>query len=144
MTFIQPQLKVVLEVQNFEPEPGHLLPAIELVGASKDYDGVVAVHDVNMRIYDTQITVLLGHNGAGKTTLLNMITGFLDCTSGLILIGNYDIKNCTRDARESIGYCAQHNILIEDLTVEEHLVFFAILKGIPLKSVRYEVVTLLH
>ncbi|XP_049275816.1 phospholipid-transporting ATPase ABCA3-like [Rhipicephalus sanguineus] len=97
-----------------------------------------------MRVYETQITVLLGHNGAGKTTLLNMITGFLDCTSGLVLIGNYDVKNCTRDARESIGYCAQHNILIEDLTVEEHLVFFAVLKGIPHNRVRYEVVTLLH
>ncbi|XP_065303387.2 phospholipid-transporting ATPase ABCA3-like isoform X2 [Dermacentor albipictus] len=110
----------------------------------KDYAGVVAVQDVDLRIYDTQITVLLGHNGAGKTTLLNMITGFLDCTSGLILIGNYDIMDCTRDARQSIGYCAEHNIFIEDLTVEEHLVFFAILKGIPLTNVRYEVVTLLH
>ncbi|KAL1420360.1 hypothetical protein MTO96_024195 [Rhipicephalus appendiculatus] len=144
MTFLPRQTKVSQELHNFETEPGDLMAAIQLVGASKDYDGVVAVQDVNMRVYESQITVLLGHNGAGKTTLLNMITGFLDCTSGLILIDNYDVKNCTRDARESIGYCAQHNILIEDLTVEEHLVFFAVLKGIPLNRVRYEVVTLLH
>ncbi|XP_049513364.1 phospholipid-transporting ATPase ABCA3-like [Dermacentor silvarum] len=114
---------------NFEPEPMSHLVAIEIINASKDYDGVVAVQDVSMRIFENQITVLLGHNGAGKTTLLNMITGFLDCSSGVVLVGGYDVRTCTRDARDSIGYCAQYNILIDDLTVEEHLMYFAIVRN---------------
>ncbi|XP_070378311.1 phospholipid-transporting ATPase ABCA3-like isoform X1 [Dermacentor albipictus] len=132
------------EVLNFEAEPTYQAVAVELVNASKDYDGVVAVDDVCLRIYNSQITVLLGHNGAGKTTLLNMITGFVDCTSGSALIGGYDVRICTRDSRQSIGYCPQYNVLFDDLTVEEHLMFFAIIKGIPLNKVQLEVVTLLH
>ncbi|KAH7962532.1 hypothetical protein HPB52_016719 [Rhipicephalus sanguineus] len=110
----------------------------------KDYDGEEAVHDVSLRIFNNQITVLLGHNGAGKTTLLNMITGFANSTSGNVLVGGYDVTTCTKDARESIAYCAQDNILFDDLTVEEHLVFFAVVKGTPYDGVRLEVVTLLH
>ncbi|XP_077512893.1 phospholipid-transporting ATPase ABCA3-like [Amblyomma americanum] len=97
-----------------------------------------------MRIFENQITVLLGHNGAGKTTLLNMITGFTSCSEGNVLVGGYDVVTCTKDARESFGYCAQDNILFDDLTVEEHLIFFAVVKGTPYCSVRLEVVTLLH
>ncbi|KAH9371101.1 hypothetical protein HPB48_003937 [Haemaphysalis longicornis] len=96
---------------------------------SYDYDGVVAVQDLSLRVFENQITVLLGHNGAGKTTLLNMICGFVDFSSGVITIGGYDIKNCTREARESIGYCPQHNILFDDLTVEEHVMFFALVSN---------------
>ncbi|KAL1425830.1 hypothetical protein MTO96_018813 [Rhipicephalus appendiculatus] len=98
----------------------------------QDYEGVVAVQNANLRVFENQITVLLGHNGAGKTTLLSMITGFLDCTSGVVLVGGYDIKTCTRDARDSLGYCAQYNILIDDLTVEgaPHI------KGIPFAKTR--------
>ncbi|KAH6922297.1 hypothetical protein HPB50_012324 [Hyalomma asiaticum] len=126
ISFIHPLPKSAGEVQNYEEEPRDHQIAIETFNLSKDYDGVVAVEDANLRISENQITVLLGHNGAGKTTLLNMITGFLDCSSGVVLVGGYDIKTCTRDARDSIGYCAQYNILIDDLTVEEHLMYFAI------------------
>ncbi|XP_065281110.2 phospholipid-transporting ATPase ABCA3-like isoform X2 [Dermacentor albipictus] len=136
--------KSVDEQVNFEPEPTNQLVAIEIINASKDYDGVVAVQDVSMRVFENQITVLLGHNGAGKTTLLNMITGFLDSSSGVVLVGGYDVKTCTRDARDSIGYCAQYNILIDDLSVEEHLMYFAIIKGVRLEKARSEVRNLLH
>ncbi|XP_077564416.1 phospholipid-transporting ATPase ABCA3-like [Haemaphysalis longicornis] len=95
-------------------------------------------------LYPFKITVLLGHNGAGKTTLLSLITGFLNCSSGVVAIGGYDVKTSTRDARYSIGYCPQTNILFDDLTVEEHVMFFGIVKGIPMNIVRTEVVTLLH
>lgn len=37
--------------------------------------GKVAVRDLNLNLYEGQITVLLGHNGAGKTTTLSMLTG---------------------------------------------------------------------
>ncbi|XP_049526534.1 phospholipid-transporting ATPase ABCA3-like [Dermacentor silvarum] len=146
MTFVaaMPTSRGGDDLLNFEAEPTYQAVAVELVNACKDYDGVVAVDDACLRIYNNQITVLLGHNGAGKTTLLNMITGFVDCTSGSALVGAYDVRICTRDARQSIGYCPQYNVLFDDLTVEEHLMFFAIIKGIPLNKVQLEVVTLLH
>ncbi|XP_077553368.1 phospholipid-transporting ATPase ABCA3-like [Haemaphysalis longicornis] len=144
MTFGVASTAPTQEKDHFEPEPKDKRVVIDLINVNKDYDGVIGVREVNLRIYEKQITVLLGHNGAGKTTLLNLITGFAGCSSGQILIGNYDIKTCTRDARESIGYCPQNNILFDDLTVEEHVMFFALLKGIPRSKVRLEVVNLLN
>lgn len=123
----QPQMTLE-EMLNFEEEPADLMTTIEIVRACKDYDGVTAVEDVSLRIFENQITVLLGHNGAGKTTLLNLITGFLGCSSGRVLVGGYDTRTSTRDARDSIGYCAQDNIFFDDMTVEEHLMFFAIVR----------------
>ncbi len=36
---------------------------------------MVAVDQMNMNMYEGQITALLGHNGAGKTTTMSMLTG---------------------------------------------------------------------
>ncbi|XP_075524840.1 phospholipid-transporting ATPase ABCA3-like [Dermacentor variabilis] len=144
LAVVERATKPAKDRQNFEDEPRDQLAAIVISNLCKDYDGVVAVQGVNLRIFDNQITVLLGHNGAGKTTLLNMITGFLGCTSGVVRVGGYDVKTSTRDARDSIGYCPQQNILIDDLTVEEHLMYFAIIKGIPMNRTRLETVTLLY
>lgn len=35
----------------------------------------VAVEGMNLKMYEGQITALLGHNGAGKTTTISMLTG---------------------------------------------------------------------
>ena len=57
-----------------------------------------------------------------------MITGLGEPTSGRILINENDIVQNTTEARSVLGYCPQHNLLFEDLTVNEHLKFFSKLK----------------
>ena len=49
-------------------------------------NGTVAVHGLDLDIYQGQITALLGHNGAGKTTTIHMLTGLLPPTAGDALI----------------------------------------------------------
>lgn len=58
-----------------------------------------------------------------------MITGLARPTSGKILINDLDIVQETKEARKVIGFCPQHNLLFDDLTVFEHLKFFAQLKN---------------
>lgn len=58
-----------------------------------------------------------------------MITGHLKPDSGEILINDKDIVKETKDARKFMGFCPQHNLLFDDLTVYEHLKFFAKLKN---------------
>lgn len=41
--------------------------------------------------------------------------------------------------RSSIGLCPQHNILFDDLTVREHIMFFSLLKGLQKSEVDAEV-----
>lgn len=38
--------------------------------------------------------------------------------------------------RQSLGLCPQHNMLFSDLTVEEHLIFFAMMKGLSMSEAR--------
>lgn len=91
----------------------------------------VAVHGLTLDMYENDITVLLGHNGAGKTTTMSMLTGMLTPTAGTALVNGYDIRHDIRSVRGSVGLCPQHNILFDDLTVAEHIEFYARLKGVP-------------
>jgi ABC-type multidrug transport system ATPase subunit len=45
-------------------------------------NGNIAVNNLNVELFKSQITVLLGHNGAGKTTTIQMITGMLTESTG--------------------------------------------------------------
>lgn len=88
-----------------------------------------AVDNLSLDLYGNQITVLLGHNGAGKTTTMNILTGLFPPTHGDIYINGHSVRTNTRKARKGVGLCPQHNVLFDDLTVEEHLQFFAMLKS---------------
>jgi len=53
----------------------------------------VAVADLNMDLFQGQVTVLLGHNGAGKSTTIGMIVGLIPPTSGnAIMPGGFSIN----------------------------------------------------
>lgn len=57
--------------------------------------------------------------------MLHCPTGFLPPTSGTAVVNGYDIHENIEGVRSSLGLCDQQNILFNNLTVEEHLVFFA-------------------
>ncbi len=89
----------------------------------------MAVDDLSLNLYTGQITSFLGHNGAGKTTTMSLLTGIYPPTAGTAYIEGKDIRNSMDDIRTSLGICPQYNVLFDDLTVEEHLWFYAKLKG---------------
>ena len=103
---------------------------IENINKSFKQLGVIkqAVKDLSLNIYEGQISVLLGANGAGKSTTISMITGLCEPNQGNITINNIDIVKNTKNARKYLGYCPQHNLLFDNLTVYEHLKFFSKLK----------------
>lgn len=103
----------------------------------------IAVNDLNLKMYNDQITVLLGHNGAGKTTTMSMLTGMIPPTSGTALVSGKDIRTDMVGIRQSLGLCPQHNILFDELTVEEHLAFYGRLKGVPKDDLQEEILTYL-
>ncbi|KAE8985099.1 ATP-binding cassette sub-family A member 2 [Phytophthora rubi] len=80
-------------------------------------------------MYKDQITCLLGHNGAGKSTLISMLTGMTAPSSGDAKYRGLSLNQDMEEIRESLGICFQHDVLFEDLTVEEHLVVFGRVKG---------------
>ncbi|WP_406486931.1 ATP-binding cassette domain-containing protein [Streptomyces phaeochromogenes] len=61
-------------------------PIVELRGAGKAYGNVRALHTVDLAVYPSQVTCVLGDNGAGKSTLIKIISGLHQHTEGEFLI----------------------------------------------------------
>uniref|UniRef100_F6U7N4 ATP binding cassette subfamily A member 3 n=1 Tax=Xenopus tropicalis TaxID=8364 RepID=F6U7N4_XENTR len=124
-----------LKGEYLEEEPSDLVPGIRIKHLTKVYHASgkkrIAVRDLTLNMYEGQVTVLLGHNGAGKSTTLSMLTGLSPPSSGECYIGGYEITRDTALIRRSLGLCPQHDVLFQGLTVEEHLYFYAGLKGCP-------------
>lgn len=115
---------------DYEEEPENLRAGIKIVNLTKKFGDKYAVDRLCLNFYENQISVLLGHNGAGKTTTFSMLTGLYSPNAGTAYISGKDIRTELDEARKSLGICCQHNVLFEELTVKEHLIFFCSLKGL--------------
>jgi len=106
-------------------------PTVSVRSLRKTFGSFKAVQGISFDLYDGQIFSLLGHNGAGKTTTINMLTGLFapDSSSGATTIYGANINSNMVEARKSLGICPQHDVLFEQLTCREHIVFFSLLKG---------------
>ncbi|KAH0631842.1 hypothetical protein JD844_019699 [Phrynosoma platyrhinos] len=137
-----------LKSQYIEEEPSDLVSGIKIKHLSKVFKvgGKTreAVRDLTLNMYEGQITVLLGHNGAGKTTTLSMLTGLYPPTSGQAYINGYEISQDMILIRKSLGLCPQHDVLFDQMTVEEHLYFYSGLKGFPVEKCPEEINRILH
>uniref|UniRef100_A0A8C7H4B8 P-type phospholipid transporter n=1 Tax=Oncorhynchus kisutch TaxID=8019 RepID=A0A8C7H4B8_ONCKI len=124
-----------------EEEPAHLKPGVFIENLVKVYPHgkKLAVDGLTLGFYEGQITSFLGHNGAGKTTTMSILTGLFPPTSGTAYIMGKDIRSELSAIRQSLGVCPQHNVLFSMLTVEEHIWFYARLKGLSEEQVKSEI-----
>lgn len=60
---------------------------IELRGAAVRFDDFQAIHPTDLKIRSGEFFSLLGPSGCGKTTILRLISGFLDPSEGVVMIG---------------------------------------------------------
>jgi ABC-type lipoprotein export system ATPase subunit len=104
--------------------------------ARKRFGKKLAVNDVSIAIDKGEILALLGPNGAGKTTLVSCVLGLYKLSSGTARINGFDIMHQQDQVYRHVGICPQHEILWPDLTCEEHLLFYARLKGVNSKDER--------
>uniref|UniRef100_A0A8B9RBJ9 P-type phospholipid transporter n=1 Tax=Astyanax mexicanus TaxID=7994 RepID=A0A8B9RBJ9_ASTMX len=129
-----------------EEEPTHLDMGVYIENLVKVYrhGKKLAVDDLTLGFYEGQITSFLGHNGAGKTTTMSILTGLFPPTSGTAYIMGKDIRSELSAIRQSLGVCPQHNVLFSMLTVEEHVWFYARLKGLSEEEVKAEIDQILY
>jgi branched-chain amino acid transport system ATP-binding protein len=64
---------------------------LETKNLTREFKGFVAVDNVNLQVQRGHIHALIGPNGAGKTTCFNLLTKFLEPSSGQILFNSQDI-----------------------------------------------------
>ncbi|GMH75937.1 hypothetical protein TrRE_jg2114 [Triparma retinervis] len=91
---------------------------------------VIALKNLSLTAYKDEILSLLGQNGAGKTTFFSMLMGIAEPTSGAVFVDGLNILVSRESVKKAVGSCPQHDILFDNYTIEEHLIFYGTLKGI--------------
>ncbi|XP_075459417.1 phospholipid-transporting ATPase ABCA1-like isoform X2 [Ascaphus truei] len=129
----------------FEAEPNHLRQGVSIRKLVKIYKTgkKTAVDGLSVNFFEGQITSFLGHNGAGKTTTMSILTGLFPPTFGTAYIYGKDIRTEMDTVRRDMGMCPQHNVLFDQLTVEEHIFFYARLKGCDTNQVKENIETMI-
>jgi len=105
---------------------------IEVKNLVKRYNDRVAVDDLSFTLEKGHVLGFLGPNGAGKSTTMNIITGYLEATSGTVKINGHNIEEEPALAKRSIGYLPEIPPLYLDMKVKEYLKFVAELKGVKI------------
>jgi putative spermidine/putrescine transport system ATP-binding protein len=95
---------------------------LELRGLVKHYGRERALDDVSLAVEPGEFLTLLGPSGSGKTTTLNAIAGFVELTSGEILLDGSPIANLPPHKR-NIGVVFQHYALFPHMTVFDNVAF---------------------
>src|SRR5437868_8305019 len=105
--------------------------AIDVRNIVKKYGDFEAVKGITFDVAEGEIFGLLGPNGAGKSTLIRMMTTLLPPTSGTAIIGGHDVVKDPTGVRNTIGVIPQALTTDLELSVEENLLIFAKLYGVP-------------
>lgn len=98
-------------------------------------DKFAAVNNVSFDINPGEIVSLIGPNGAGKTTIVSMIGGYIEKTSGKILV-NGKLKNYKNDIGVSFGGDLG---FYGNVSAYDNLNFYADLANVPYKERKKEV-----
>jgi ATP-binding cassette subfamily A (ABC1) protein 3 len=102
-----------------------------LHGLTKYYGKNLAVNQLYLEVGRRECFGLLGINGAGKTSTFKMMTGDELISAGDAYIRGYSMKNQMNKVHQLIGYTPQFDAVIPELTGEETLKIFSLIRGIP-------------
>jgi len=111
-----------------------IMNEIVVEGLRKEYDGFIAVEELDFEIKKGEIFGIVGPNGAGKTTTLKMLSGLITPTLGSITIQGMDIKKDTQKIKKKLGFLPEESPLYEGMTANDYLMFFAQVYGIEKKT----------
>lgn len=118
------QMPVTIHDGPGAPLPTGALP-VEFDHVTFGYDPATPIlHDLSFRVPSGKVLGVLGRTGAGKTTLTRLLFRLYDPMSGVIRLGDVDIRiDRLSDLRDRIGLVTQ-DVQLFDATVRENLTFF--------------------
>lgn len=111
-------------------------PVLQLVSASKRFDGVVALEDASIDVARARTTVLLGPSGCGKTTALRLMLGLITPDEGQVRFPQAPLT------RSQMGYVVQDGGLFPHLTARENVQLMARYLRWPARRLRGQVAEL--
>jgi len=95
---------------------------LEIEDVNAGYGKLQVLFDINTKVKDKEITVLVGPNGSGKSTLLKTIMGITQVYSGRMLFNGKNILGLPPHAvtRLGIAYLPQVDNVFSNLKVKEN------------------------
>lgn len=114
-------------------------PMIQVRALTKRFKKRTAVEDLSFTVGQGQVVGFLGPNGAGKTTTMRILSCYMPATSGMAMVGGYDVYTHPDEVRRMIGYMPENNPLPAEMRVREYLKFRARLKGLGVRLSRERV-----
>jgi len=99
------------------------MPLLEVKNLARNFAGVLAVDNVNLRVNEGETVSVIGPNGAGKTTLFNLITGLDQPTQGDIIFAGQSLVGLPADqfAGRGIARTFQHGRVFGNLSVLDNV-----------------------
>ncbi|HOR13043.1 MAG TPA: ATP-binding cassette domain-containing protein, partial [Clostridia bacterium] len=116
---------------------------IELFNISKDYEGDAALININLYIKNGEFLTLLGPSGCGKTTMLRIIAGFVQPSSGRVLMDGKDVAK-TPPYKRKVNTIFQKYALFPHLNVFDNVAFGLKIKKLPKEEISARVNSLLE
>ncbi len=96
---------------------------IEVKNLLKSFGKLNVFKNLNFKIEEGEVALILGRNGVGKTTLYNLMLGNLEKDGGEISIFGLNPEKESVKIKEIIGYMPEENYFYENWTIEENLKF---------------------
>jgi D-xylose transport system ATP-binding protein len=92
-------------------------PILQLRGVNKSFGAVQVLHDVDLNIYQGQVTALVGDNGAGKSTLVKCVAGIYNIDAGDYLFEGKPVQVSNPRDAAALGI----EIVYQDLALCDNL-----------------------
>lgn len=117
---------------------------IQFHNVSQSYGTQQVINDLNLTISKGAIFGLLGPNGAGKSTIMHLLSGFLQASSGTVLLNGNDVLKNKLQSQKKLGFVPQEIALYEEFSAIENLRFFGSLYSLKGKVLEVRIEELLE
>jgi len=117
---------------------------IEVKGLTKNFDGLIAVNNLNFFVYKSEIFGFLGPNGAGKTTTIRMLTGLLTPNSGEMFIDGINVRRNPIKAKMKMGVIPEIGNIYADLTPRQNIILAGRFYGLSRRELEKKANSLLE
>lgn len=125
---------------------------IEAQKVRKEFQGVAALHRIDLLVQQGEFVAIMGPSGSGKSTLLHMLAGIDTPTEGSVLIQKQDLSKLRPKALETLrqrqmGFVFQEYHLLNSLTCGENIILPLTVQKMAKQKIAdklYEMATRLH